>query len=420
MSSNNLKFSENNFIFNNTNKETLAETLAKDLSGNIEQLLFMNETERIKTLMNILMKAERELHLQNYPNDKGNGFRTRKLNTSLGQIQLNVPGDRDGDFRPAILPPHYQRFDDSYLKLLHAGINNFYSNAGIKNYLNNLDLPYSQEQVKKLSDIVYEEFKLWQKRELPEDVAAIFIDGFHTELFDEKENKVVKAVVYLVIGIDFEGNKDLYSVEFITGSENKEAWLVVLNNLINRGLKRPLIVVSDDFTGIIDAVKTVFPNAFHQLCWTHFRRNIKRNMGKKDAKIMQEAMEKIKLENNFDAAKNAFIDVTNNFKKKYNPYINHIQSRVDHILCFMRLDHRLRKYFYTTNIVESFNNNLSTIEKNSGGFFRSKKMLELNCYIKRNQLKSKKWRNPAPLIKANIYYLIQLSGTLYNEPPKLH
>ena len=381
MANNNLKSSESNFFFNSTNKETLSESLAKELSDNIHELFFMNETERIKTLMNILMKAERELHLQNSPNDKGNGFRTRKLNTSMGQIELNVPRDRDGDFRPSILPPKYQRFDESYLKLLNAGINNFYSNAGIKNYLNNLDLPYSQEQVKKLSDIVYEEFKLWQKRELPEDVAAIFIDGFHTELFDEEENKVVKAVVYLVIGIDFEGNKDLYSVEFITGSENKESWLVVLNNLIDRGLKRPLIVVSDDFTGIIEAVKTVFPNAYHQLCWTHFRRNIRRNMGKKDAKIMQEAMEKIKLENNFDSAKNAFIEVTNSFKKKYSSYINHIQSRADHILCFMRLDQRLRKYFYTTNIVESFNNNLSTIEKNSGGFFRSKKMLEVNCYI---------------------------------------
>ena len=404
----------------NSSSELLAEMISTDISSNLSELLSMSEASRFKAIMEILMKAERTLHVENSIKDKANGYMKRKLNTSMGQVELNVPRDRDGDFRPSVLPPKYQRFDDSYLNLINAGINNFYSQSGIKNYLKNLDLPYSQDQLEKLSEKIYKEYQVWNKRELPEDVVAIFVDGFHTEIYEAKENKVLKAVVYIVIGIDFKGEKDLYAVEFITGNENKESWLQVFNKLISRGLKRPLIVISDDFTSIDDAIKTLFPNSLHQLCWTHFRRNVRRNMGKKEAGDFSQFLDKLKTEKDFETAKAKFMEFTNNFQEEYPSYISYIQQKHELFLCFFRFDFNVRKHFYTTNIVESFNNILGIIERNSGGFFRSKKMLELNCYIKRNQLKSKKWSKPAPNIKANIYYLIQIFGTIYGETPKIN
>ena len=404
-------------LLSKSESEYLAELISDDIASKLPELISMSEKARAKAIMEILMKAERSLHLDNSPFDKGNGYVKRKLNTSMGQIELNVPRDRDGDFRPSILPPKYQRFDDSYLNLINASLNNFYSQSGIKNYLSYLNLPYSKEQLERLSEKAYEEYQLWNKRELPKDVLSLFIDGYHSEIYEEKENKVVKAVVYLVIGIDFDGNKDLYSIEFITGNENKESWLRVFNNLINRGLKRPLVIISDDFPGIDEAVKTLFPKAYHQLCWTHFRRNVRKNMGKKDANEFSQFLDKLKLEKDFNSAKNKFIDFTDKFKDKYPSYISYIQQKHELFLCFFRFDYNVRKHFYTTNIVESFNNILGIIERNSGGFFRSKKMLELNCYIKRNQLKNKKWKIPAPNIRANIYYLIQMFATVYGELP---
>jgi len=403
-----------------TLSQSLAEIISQDISSKLHDLISMSDSARFKTIMEILMKAERAIHLENSISDKANGYMKRKLNTSMGQIELNVPRDRNGDFRPSVLPPKYQRFDDSYLNLINAGINNFYSQSGIRDYLNNLNLPYSKEQLDKLSEKIYEEYQIWKERELPEDVIAIFVDGYHTELYEEEAKKVVKAVVYLVIGIDFKGEKDLYAIEFITGNENKDSWMEVFNKLISRGLKRPLIVISDDFRGIDEAVKTLFPNALHQLCWTHFRRNVRRNMGKKPAKEFSQFLEKLKLEKDFEIAKSKFMEYTEKFKEKYPGYISYIQKKHELFLCFFRFDVSVRKHFYTTNIVESFNNILGIIERNSGGFFRSKKMLELNCYIKRNQLKTKKWSKPAPNIKANIYYLIQMFGRIYGENPKIN
>ena len=112
----------------------------------------------------------------------------------------------------------------------------------------------------------------FQNRQLPESCIGIFIDGFTTEMYEEEKKKVVKSVIYLVIGIDFEGKKDLYAVEFLKGNETKEGWLQIFNKLVSRGLKKPLIIVSDDFSGIIEAVKTIYPKSFHQLCKKKFKK----------------------------------------------------------------------------------------------------------------------------------------------------
>ena len=89
----------NKEIFNNSfdellsmnHNESLAETIAKDVSSNIKELFIMSESERLKTIMELLMKAERRLHVEHNPQDKCNGYRERKLNTSHGQIELEVP-----------------------------------------------------------------------------------------------------------------------------------------------------------------------------------------------------------------------------------------------------------------------------------------------------------------------------------------
>ena len=133
---------ENQYLLSKLNSEYLAELISEDISSKLPELLSMSETARFKAIMEILIKAERSLHLESSISDKGNGYVKRKLNTSMGQIELNVPRDRDGDFRPSILPPKYQRFDDSYLNLINAGLNNFYSQSTIINYLSHLNLSY--------------------------------------------------------------------------------------------------------------------------------------------------------------------------------------------------------------------------------------------------------------------------------------
>ncbi len=239
-----------------------------------------------------------------------------------------------------------------------------------------------------------------------------------TEMFDEDKKKIVKSVIYLVIGIDFEGKKDLYEVEFLKGNETKEGWLQIFNKLVSRGLKKPLIIVSDDFSGIIEAVKTIFPKSFHQLCWVHFVRNLKRNVSKNDFKILKEKLYHLKFSNDFENAKDKFTELFSSYKSKYPYYVENVMNKAEYYLCFLKLPENVRKNFYTTNISESFNSVIRRIELNAGGYFRSKKVFEINCFIKRNQLKKGKWSKSVPTIVGNLYELRQLYVQIFGEEPR--
>ena len=213
---------------------------------------------------------------------------------SLGPIPLSVPRDRNGNFRPQILPPPYKRADESYTDLLQSALLSFYSPQQLRQLLSSLNLGYSEQEVKKLQEQILKEFQAWQARELHQDWMAIFIDAYQGELL--LDGKVRKVSLYSILGIDFEGKKELLGLYLCPGRETKDYRLQVFNDLIKRGLKRVLVIISDDFPGLIEAVATLFPVAFHQFCFVHLQRNVRRNMGKEDARAFIEEFKRIKLE----------------------------------------------------------------------------------------------------------------------------
>ncbi len=130
-----------------------------------------------------------------------------------------------------------------------------------------LGLPYSVSEMAKIRENLMERLNDFKRRELPQNVFALFIDGYHTDIKDNL--KVRKACVYTVLGIDLEGKKDVYGFYTFFGNENRADWLKVLNDLIERGLKKVVAVISDDFSGLTEAVKALYPLTEHQLCYIH-------------------------------------------------------------------------------------------------------------------------------------------------------
>jgi transposase-like protein len=244
--------------------------------------------EILQTTMNMLMLAERNLHLNANTADKGNGYFNRGLGTPMGKLDIRVPRDRDGDFRPAILPGHHQRDYQERNEFLESLFLNGYSPNNIRRTFNSLELHYNPKELDELKSEYYDLFQKWQNRQLPEDMIGLFIDVYHNET--NIDGKVCKSALYVIVGIDFNGLKHLFGLYLYEGNENKGFWLQTLNQLVDRGLKRPLIIASDDFPGLKDAINTLFPNALHQLCFIHMQRNVRRNMGTDDAKIFNETL----------------------------------------------------------------------------------------------------------------------------------
>jgi transposase-like protein len=321
-------------------------------------------------------------------------------------LNVNVPRDRNGDFRPHVLPEPYRRTDDSYVDLLTSLIINGYSESQLLMSLRELGLPYSVTELSKIRDHLRERLQDFKRRELPSDAFVLFIDGYHTEIKDNL--KVKKACVYTVLGVDLEGRKDVYGFYTFFGSENRADWLKVFNDLIDRGLKRVVVIVSDDFPGLAEAVKAMYPRTEHQLCYVHLQRNVRRNMGKEDASLFYKELENIKLSQDIEEGTERFKNLCNKYKDKYPTFIKYVISKTEHYLCFLRYPEEIRKHIYTTNAVESLNSRVEQMRMRLGGYFQSVDILEINLMLQVDRLKQGKWRKPVPMLRAKAYDILQL------------
>jgi len=260
-------------------KEKAIEEVLKKYFGILEPREKVAMHRLLEELLESIMKGEREIFLEHDPDNKGNGYYPRSLSAGSFQLNLQVSRDRKGRFRPHILPETCKRVDPSYVDLLMSLVINGYSESQLSMSLRELGLPYSTEERNRIKDLLIERLHDFKQRELPENVFVLFIDAYHTEI---KENlKIRKACVYAVMGIDLPRRKDVYGYYTFFGGESRMDWLRVFNDLIERGLKRVVLIVSDDFPGMDSAIKALLPRTEHQLSLFICRETCVRTWGKR-------------------------------------------------------------------------------------------------------------------------------------------
>ncbi|MFN3739536.1 MAG: IS256 family transposase [Thermodesulfovibrionales bacterium] len=398
-------------------KEVHAKMKELGLEGILEEISRIDSREGIRLvsaiLLNELMKKEREIYLREGLDNKANGYYERQLACFLGNLGLSVPRDRKGEFRPAILPGQWQRADDSFEDFVLNIVLKSYSPNKIKALLHSMNLPYSPEQIEEIKEELYNKAKELRTGEIPENLLALFIDAYHCSIKDEETMRVKKAVIYNAIGMDLEGKKGFLGYYIYWGSESKEDWLEILNDLIKRGLKRVMIVVSDDFPGLYSAIKALFPNTDHQLCLVHMQRNIKKNMSKEDAKAFYEELQLIKRLKDFDKAILRFEEVVRRFEKKYPAYIKSLLEKKEQYFNYLKYPEAVRKHLYTTNIVENINSRIELVRQNTGGYFQSVRTAEVSIYVTVSRIEKNKWKKPLPLVKATLYELRQMFNSRF-------
>ena len=393
-----------------------------NLDSNISNIINnINSREGIAAvagqLLNCLMNRERDIFLQNQIDDnKANGFYDRNIASNLGNLNLLVPRDRNSSFRSAILPDAWQRGDNSYNEFISNLILQSYSPNKIKSLLKSLNLPYSESDIEEIKNDLYLKAKELKNKQLTNNVFCIFIDAYHTQIKDEN-NKIKKAVIYSIISIDLTGKKELCGFYSFFGSESKEDWLVIFNDLISRGLTRLLLVISDDFSGLKEAIKSLFPNSSHQLCYIHMQRNVRRNMEKNDAKEFNEELSIIRKskDKEFAIAKFESLCNLNKYKDKYKSFIKKLLLKKELYFNFLDYPKTIRKHIYTTNIIENFNSRIEVKRINSGGYFQSKKVVDIAIYLIANNLIQNRWKKSVPAFIEAEYEINQLFNLKFNN-----
>jgi putative transposase len=360
-------------------------------------------------VLNALMKKERDIFLKSAGTDnKANGFYPRALASGLGNIALSIPRDRQAEFRPFLLPDNWQRGDQSVDDLMSSLLLQAYSPNKIKAIFKKLGLPYSQDDLDALQEELYQRSLEFKARELDQEVFALFIDAYHTQIKETDGKKVKKAVIYTVLGIAMDGKKEVFGYYDDMGGESKTFWLQVLNDLISRGLKKPLLIVSDDFQGLDNAIAALYPKTDHQLCFVHLLRNVKRNLGKADARDLIDALKLFKTHPDPERALTEFNTLCDAYDKKYPDFIRRLRSKADHFLAFLRYPRGIRKFIYTTNAVENVNSRLEVLRVNLGGYFQSQRTLNIAVQVLVDKIHRDRWKKPVPAFLEHQYEIRQL------------
>ena len=292
--------------------------------------------------------------------DSRNGYSKKTVTSSLGEIDLDIPRDRKGEFEPQVVKKNQtdiSNIEDQILSMYAKGMTTRDISAHLKSVYG---VDASAEMISHMTDRILPVAKEWQNRPLEKKYAIVFMDAVHFHV--RQDNQTVKKAVYVAIGIRLNGRKEVLGM-WIGGNESAKYWLGVLNEIKNRGVEDIMIVSVDGLTGFGDAIGAVFPRAEIQRCIVHQVRYSTKFVNYKDLKpfvkdlkeVYQAATEEMALEN-----LDRFED---KWGKKYPSSVASWRNNWTQLSTYFKYPPEIRKIIYTTNSIENFNRQLRKVTK---------------------------------------------------------
>jgi transposase-like protein len=354
-----------------------------------------------------LAQAERKVYLGENPLDKGNGTYSRNLVVGSMPLEIEVPRVRSGDFRPSLLPDKHQRgYPEEAQNILLGLLVSSRSLSSAKQALKQLGLPFSEKELETVAGEILQDFDLRHTRPIESDMIALFLDGKYLEIRDG--NQLKPYTLYVVIGLNREGYKRVLACLPEEGRESLENWKKVLRKLIDRGLRRVLLTVQDDFSGLDKIAESFFPNTQLQLCTVHMLRNARAHMNKEDATLFVQQFRTIRHSWNIDSARSQFEEACQGWKEKYPTFMDYLLKKRDKYLAFLKFPTSLRRTFATTNSVEALNRQFEKIRLNNSGYFQSIRDLQIKVGLSIQMLEEGKWSKPTTYVRENLQQLNRL------------
>lgn len=307
-------------------------------------------------------------------NNRRNGHTPKTVRTNHGEIELAIPRDRVGEFEPVIVRKHQKEvtgIEEQILALYAKGV----SVRDIQAHLNQLyGIDVSPTLISNVTNKIMPVIREWQSRPLQKTYAMTFLDAIHYKVKDE--GQIVNKAVYMVIGIDLDGCKDVLGM-YIGEHETSKFWLTVLNELKNRGVEDILICCVDNLTGFSEAITACFPQTEIQKCIVHQLRNSVRYVSYKDRKKLLADLKPVYTAPSEDAALVALDEFEKIWGKKYLLVIQSWRRNWAEIATFFKYPPEIRKLIYTTNMIESYHRQLRKVTKGKSVFPSDESLLKM-------------------------------------------
>jgi len=324
--------------------------------------------------MEQMLEAELSDHLGYEPYEaKGrntgnsrNGHYGKKVRSSSGDVEIQVPRDRKGSFEPQIVPKYgnnTNELEEKILGLYARGV----STRDIQDTLNELyGVDVSPSLISKVTDKVWEVVEEWQNRPLEAIYPIIYLDAIHMKL--RREGKVKNTAVHLVLAVDLSGHRDVLGHWVSDGAEGANYWLSVMSDLQNRGVQDIFIATMDGLTGFSDAVHAVFPQTEVQRCIVHQIRNSLRYVSWKDRKAFVTDLKTVYKAANREIAETQLLHLAEKWNDKYTFAVRSWENNWDELSTFFNYPAEIRRLIYTNNAIEGYNRQLRKVTKNKSVF----------------------------------------------------
>ena len=316
-----------------------------------------------------------------------NGHSSKTLRTSCGDIDVSVPRDRKGEFEPQLLKKNQtsitQDVEEKILSMYAKGMTTGDIEAHIRDIYG---LEVSDTTVSRITDKILPVAKEWQSRPLESVYAVVFMDAIHYHV--RSEGQIVKKAVYIAIGLDLDGRKDVLGM-WVGENESAKYWATVLNGLRNRGVEDIFIACTDNLAGFSAAIEAVFPKTEIQNCIIHQIRNSTRYVSYKDLKALMADLKAVYGAVDEPAALDALDTFAANWDKKYPKISQSWRENWPNLSTYFKYPQEVRRLIYTTNAIEGFNRQLRKVTKSKAVFPTDDSLLKM-LYLAMMDI-TKKW-----------------------------
>lgn len=294
-----------------------------------------------------------------------NGFSKKRVTSSMGELDIDVPRDREGSFQPQVVKKHQtdvSNIEDQVLSMYAKGM----STRDISAHLENVyGVNASAEMISRMTDKILPIAKEWQNRPLEKKYAIVFMDAVHFNV--RQDGTVVKKAVYVCIGIRLSGVKEVLGM-WVGGNESAKYWLGILNELKNRGVDDILIASVDGLTGFADAIAAVFPKTEIQRCIVHQIRYTTKFISHKDIKPFMNDLKLVYQANTEETAIRQLDYLEDKWGDKYPNSVASWRNNWPQLSVYFKYPAEIRKIIYTTNSIENFNRQLRKVTKSKSVF----------------------------------------------------
>jgi putative transposase len=352
-------------------KETIAEFMENGLEAELEENLGYSRYD----------------YKNKSTDNSRNGHSSKTLRTSFGDVDISVPRDRKGEFEPQVLKKNQtsvsQDIEEKILSMYAKGM----TTGDIETHIQDIyGIEVSDTTVSRITDKILPLAKEWQQRPLEAVYAVVFLDAIHYHV--RSEGQIVKKAVYIAIGVDLDGKKDVLGM-WIGENESAKFWATVLNGLKNRGVEDIFIACTDNLSGFSNAIEAVFPRTEIQNCIIHQLRNSGKYVSYKDLKALMADLKAVYAAVDEEAALAALDAFSARWDKKYPKIAQSWRDNWANLSTYFKYPQEVRRLIYTTNAIEGFNRQLRKVTKSKAVFPTDDSLLKM-LYLAMMDI-TKKW-----------------------------